>query len=54
MLTEGGVGDFYDDDDNENDNDGDDDEDDHCCFLLPKVIPMQSMAMTTVRTTTMT
>ena len=50
----GGVGDFYDDDDNEDDDNGDNDEDDHHCYLFPKVLPMQSTAMTTVRTTSMT
>ena len=54
FLAEGWVGDFYNDEDNENDNDGDNDEDDHLRFLFPKVLPMQSTAMTTVRTTTMT
>ena len=48
----GWVGDFYDDDDNENDKDGNNDEDNHRCFLFTKVLPMQSTAMTTVRTTT--
>ena len=54
FLAEGWVGDFYDDDDNENDDDGNDHEDDHRYFLFPKVLPMQSTVMTTVRTTTMT
>ena len=54
ITGRGGVGDFYNDDDNEDDNNGDNDEDDHRSYLFPKVLPMQSTAMTTVRATTMT
>jgi hypothetical protein len=54
FLAERGVGDFYNDDDNENDNDGNNDEENHCRSLFPKALPMQSTAMTAVRTTTMT
>ena len=48
------MADFYDDDDDEDDGNGDNDEDDHRHYLIPKVLPMQSTAMTTVRTTSMT
>ena len=36
------------------DDDGDDNEEDHCPCLFQKVLPMQSTAMPTVRTTTKT
>ena len=50
----GVVGDFYDDDKDEDDNNGDYNEEDHCPCLFQKVLPMQSMAMPPVRTTTTT
>ena len=49
-----GGGDFYDDDEDEDDNNGDYNEEDHYPCLFQKVLPMQSMAMPTVRTTTTT
>ena len=54
FLAEGGVGDFYDDDYDEDDNDGNNNEDNHRHYIIPNVLPMQSTAMATVRTTTMT
>ena len=48
------VGDFYDDDENEDDGNGDDNEEDHFPCLFQKVLPMQSTASPTVRTTTTT
>ena len=50
----GVVGVFYDDDKDEDDNNGNYNEEDHCPCLFQKVLPMQSMAMLTVRTTTTT
>ena len=50
----GVVVDFYNDDEDEDDNDGDYNEEDHCPCLFQKVLPMQSTAMPTVRTTTTT
>ena len=50
----GVVGDFYDDDKDENDNDGNYNEEDYCPCLFQKVLPIQSTAMPTVRTTTTT
>ena len=54
FLAWGGVGDFYDDDDDDDDDNGDNDEYNHRLYLFPKVLPMQSTVMTTVRATTMT
>ena len=54
IPSRGVVGDFYDDDKDEDDKDGDYNEEDHCPCLFQKVLPMQSTAMPTVRTTTTT
>ena len=48
------MGDFYDDDEDEDDNNGNYNEEDHCPCLFQKVLPMQSMEIPTVRTTTTT
>ena len=54
IPSRGVVGDIYDDDEDEDDNNGDDNEEDHCPCLFQKVLPMQSTATPTVRTTTTT
>ena len=54
FLAEGWWVIFYDDDKDEDANNGNDNEGGHFHCLFQKVLPMQSMAMLTVRTTTMT